>query len=118
MDKAKQLIDSILREGKRGTRVRFDDGSIMTTLHGTQLWTKNGGYHRLDGPAVVTNFGTAEWWVNGLPHRIDGPAVYHLHGPCKWYVNGRQFTEDEFNLYVDQTTGEVFVPPGKKLKYG
>jgi hypothetical protein len=56
-----------------------------------------------------------EWW--GFPDNPKGPTINHSRSFSGTYnVNGREFTEEEFNMYVDQTTGEVFVPPGKKLE--
>lgn len=34
-----------------------------------------------------------------------------------WFVNGQQFSESEFYRYVDTLSGEVLVPPGKKLHF-
>jgi hypothetical protein len=72
--------------------------------------------HRVGGPAVVhTRCDTSCWYHFGKRHRLDGPAVETGDGHDEWHVNGREFTEDEFYRYVDQLTGEVFVPPGKIL---
>jgi hypothetical protein len=79
-------------------------------------WWVNGKLHREDGPALDAKNGYGEWRFNGKTHRINGPAV-DFKNCRKWWVNGRQFTEDEFYMYVDQDTGEILVPPGKRLKY-
>jgi hypothetical protein len=81
-------------------------------------WAMHGKFHRTDGPARVWKNGMKEWWVDGKLHRIGGPSAENPLGiGKKWHVNGRRFTEDEYYRYVDPETGEVFVPPGKKLKY-
>jgi hypothetical protein len=94
-----------------------DDGPAMRTINGDEYWFKHGKLHRIDGPARVWKDGSKEWWVHGKVHRTDGPAVCGPWGPSQWFVGGRRFTEHEFDLYVDTTTGEAFVPPGKKLTY-
>lgn len=51
------------------------------------------------------------------PDNPNGPVINHSRSHSGTYtVNGREFTEEEFNLYVDQETGEVLVPAGKKLE--
>lgn len=56
-----------------------------------------------------------EWW--GFPDNPNGPVINHGRSHSGTYmVNGREFTEEEFNLYVDQETGEVLVPAGKRLE--
>lgn len=85
--------------------------------NGDTCWYVDGKLHREDGPALDWTNGHKTWYKNGMCHRIDGPAsIVPGHG-CAYFVGGRRFTEDEFNLYVDQETGEVLVPPGKKLTY-
>lgn len=82
--------------------------------HGDKKWFRHGVIHRDGGPAYISAEGREIWYKDGKCHRIDGPAVEH--GKYRWYfVNGRQFTEEEFYRYVDQDTGEVLVPPGRKL---
>lgn len=85
---------------------------------GVSRWLDDSGIvHREDGPAVIdTKHGLEVWYRFGKRHRLDGPACV-TSGGCEWYVDGRRFTETEFNLYVDPSTGEVFVPPGKKLEH-
>jgi hypothetical protein len=66
--------------------------------------------------------GAEEWRYRGALHRTDGPAKtsylgHELGLQQQYWVYGRRFTEDEFNLYIDQITGDVMVPPGKKLTY-
>lgn len=119
------------------------DATMSVRPSGTRQWRNRYGYHRLDGPAIVFAGGGEEWWINGQLHRVDGPAVetcigckeWYLHdkrhrlgGPAveyrstlgqkiQYWVRGVRFTENEYYLYVDQLTGEVLVPPGKKLTY-
>jgi hypothetical protein len=112
---------------------------------GTVYWIDSLGlYHNNSGPAVVYSNGSKEWYIQGTLHRMDGPAIERVHGPDEWllngkrhrlggpaveskcykwcpdqyWVHGRNFTEDEYYRFVDQLTGEMFTPPGKKLAYG
>ena len=57
-------------------------------VSGTEIWYKNGKYHRLDGPAVIRGNGTEIWYKDGLYHREDGPAVIHSNGEKYWWVDG------------------------------
>lgn len=84
--------------------------------NGDEEWRVRGKLHREDGPAVTSVYSGLEWHLHGECHRTDGPAIEHILGGKEWWVGGREFTEDEFNLYVDQLTGEVLVPPGKTLR--
>jgi hypothetical protein len=92
------------------------DGPAIERYSGIQEWRIKGKLHRIDGPARVWDNGQ-EWWVNGQPHRLDGPARELEHDQKQWWVNGIQLTEDEFYRFVDQLTGEVLIPPGKRLEY-
>lgn len=127
---AKTIIESTL-SGDESTLQKFNfgqewvdakylkhkvDGPAVLYNNGARAWFIHGKRHRLDGPAEVGR-DYQQWWVDGKRHRIDGPAIDYNNGEKQWFVNGRRFTEDEFNLYVDQNTGELFMPPGKKLKY-
>jgi hypothetical protein len=89
----------------------------VTLSNGCKQWRKDGLIHRVDGPAEVHPNGSKVWIQNGLLHRVGGPAIEFYPSGNSWYIQGRQFTIDEYYLFVDQTTGEVFVPPGKKLLY-
>jgi hypothetical protein len=97
-----------------------DGGPAVESTTGEKYWYQHGKLHREDGPAASSTKGIKEWWYMGLRHRIDGPAIEPQPGEkawSAWYVRGRQFTEEEFNLYVDQLTGDVLVPPGKRLDF-
>jgi hypothetical protein len=132
MTQSRAIIDSVTHsEGstRKKTRRGYEWHDVAGQLHrvdgpalewpdGSTSWYLHGQIHREDGPAQEWPDGSKQWWVHDRQHRTDGPAVEVAHGNKKWwYVNGRQFTEDEFNMYVDQTTGEVFLPPGKKLTH-
>lgn len=116
-------LDGPAREFNNGTKEWWVDGSLHRedgpAIDGPQgkFWFVRGLYHRTDGPAIEWADGSKEWHVNGLRHRVDGPADERSNGYKFWWINNRSFTEDEFYRYVDQATGEVFVPPGKKLEY-
>lgn len=119
-------------------------GPAIEHPNGSTEWFEYGIRHRTDGPAIDHPCGTREWYQNGVLHRIGGPAFEHaldrgadwykdgkrhrIGGPAREYrstlgaraeywVNDRRFTEEEYYRYVDQITGEVFVPPGKRLLF-
>lgn len=115
MTQSKAIIDSVVESEEESTRHVSPDGTVKWRNKDCKL-------HRRDGPAVEHparewSQGFDEWWVDGKLHRIDGPAVESMNGHGEWWVNGVQFTEDEFYRYVDHLTGEVLVPPGKKLAH-
>jgi hypothetical protein len=110
-------------EGDDGQKQWWVDGKLhrvggpaVVTPWGDEQWCENGHTHRDDGPAV-TSESHKSWYRHGRRHRVDGPAVETKDGRDEWWVNGRKLTEDEFYRYVDQETGEVLIPPGKKLSY-
>lgn len=115
-------------------RVRHrEDGPAVTFTEGGEQWWQKGQLHRDGGPAVVYRCGYEEWRVRGQLHCLTGPALVHrcgcwhnvgrcvkinpLASSIEWWVHGRQLIEEEFYRYVDVTTGEVFIPPGKTLTY-
>lgn len=137
MTKTKKIIDSVLVSGAGDhsdppTHIRSDgtkewldasgrphrvDGPAIIRPSGHMVWCQHGKMHRDDGPAVEFANGTTCWYKHDKRHRLNGPAIYSSRGDYEWWANNRQFTEDEFYMYVDQETGEVLVPPGKKLTY-
>lgn len=120
-------------------------GPAMTWPDGSYEYWVYGERHREDGPAIkyVTEkkrwyafAGTDPWYFcrilplcdsrpipncyevhfyHNSVHRLGGPAVNNPDGTQEWRVHGRKFTEDEYYLFVDQITGETFVPPGRQL---
>lgn len=109
MTNSKAIIDAVVESGKESTCFVCDTY--------TEWRNARGNLHREDGPAIKYNMGIDLWYKNGLRHRLGGPAIECVDGENHFYVNGRHFTEDEFYKYVDQETGEVFIPPGKKLEH-
>lgn len=118
----------------KGNKRHREDGPAVTYPDGGGQWWKDGLMHREDGPAVALNCGYTEWRTQGKLHCLVGPALihhcgcWHKNGHCvvldkplsrneEWWVHGRQLTEDEFYRFVDLATGEVFIPPGRKLEY-
>ena len=45
----------------------MDNITFIVTTDGTQLWYKNGEYHRDNGPSVIYNNGIQFWYKNGTP---------------------------------------------------
>ena len=42
------------------------------------------------------------WIKNGKPHREDGPAIEYASGKKEWWVNGVEYTEEEFNQWLEK----------------
>lgn len=108
-------------------KLHRDDGPAHDTS-AAQHWYRYDVRHRDDGPAIIGSDGSKAWLVNGEYHRVDGPAIEKSRVVNKknpgsrtyddeYYIHGRRFTEEEFYRYVDQDTGEVLVPPGRKLTH-
>lgn len=68
---------------------------VTANEYGT-FWTKDGVYHREDGPAMEYTDGTKIWWINGKLHREDGPAFEFPDGTQAWWLDGVQFNHDVF----------------------
>jgi hypothetical protein len=108
MTAVKTIVDSVVANYQR------------RTIHGdgTVVWKdQQNRFHCVDSPAIEYPNGGTCWYKHGNPHRVGGPAVTCWYGLDEYWIDGRRFTEHEYYLYVDQDTGEVLVPPGKKLKY-
>lgn len=143
--RAKLLVDAVTNSVKKiyndanglphrlnGPAIEYIDGSLVWCFHGQvhrtdgpavqmadghEEWQVHDQYHRDGGPAVTWANGTQEWFQHDKLHRVDGPAVTRLDGKDEYYVDGQPLTEEEFYRYVDQITGEVLIPPGKKLTH-
>jgi len=79
-----------------------NDIQEMTDIHGTQVWYKNGEYHRdNDLPAVIYHDGRKEWFKNGSRHRDnDLPALIHADGSQKWYKNGLRHRDNDLPAVI------------------
>lgn len=89
-----------------GSRHRTDGPAVLFT-NGHKEWWINGKRHRTDGPAVEYVSGTKEWWVDGELHRVNGPAIEFVDGTKEWWINYKQYTEHEFNEYIDLHTNKL-----------
>ena len=70
--------------------------------HG-RLWrNEEGEWHRDNGPALEYKNGTRWWFKNGKAHRLDGPAAEYHDGSKAWYIEGVEYTEKDFNEYMDE----------------
>jgi hypothetical protein len=130
MTKTKALIDVVVENSTKtahpigGThwqdadgKLHRDDGPAHESTY-VKAWYRHGQRHRDDGPALEYTNGSKVWYQHGLMHRIDGPALEYPDGLMdQYWVNDKRFTEEEFYKYVDHLTGEVLIPPGKKLTH-
>lgn len=68
---------------------------LKVAADGTQMWlTKDGTFHREDGPALVYRDGTEEWYENGYKHRKGGPAYSDGYGRQEYWLNGERHRAD------------------------
>ena len=86
--------------------------------HDSEVWIKDGKYHRTDGPAAITMMGSKSWFKNGKRHRNDGPAIVFANGGgIRWYLNGDYYYHFEHWLEANDEISDskkLFL----KLKYG
>ena len=61
---------------------------------GSQEWTLNGKWHRVDGPAFIKCDYEA-WWRFGKRHREDGPAVVR-QGDKEWWLNDNCYSFEKW----------------------
>jgi hypothetical protein len=95
---------------KEGTDIRWylnarlhrEDGPAIERADGSKEWYLNDQLHREDGPAVETADGSKLWYLNDQLHREDGPAVERADGSKAWYLNGIEYTEQEFNQWLEK----------------
>jgi len=71
-------------------------GPAIIHPDGTQVWYKNGIWHREDGPAVIYPDGTQFWYRYGECHREDGPAVIYADGSREWYLDDKKYSREDY----------------------
>jgi hypothetical protein len=80
------------------------DGPAVIYSNGDKKWFINGKRHRADGPAIELFNGDKYWFYNGVRHRLDGPAImFEMTGELCWYIEGKEYTEYEFNKYINES---------------
>lgn len=79
-----------------------EDGPAIEWSDGDKEWCLNGLRHREDGPAFEGKNGDKVWWINDELHREDGPACEWADGTKAWYLNGVEYTEKEFNQWLEK----------------
>lgn len=63
-------IDKVLDESGnfwycRHTYLNDSSYEYLEFAGGTEVWLKDGLWHREDGPARITRHGVKEWWLEG-----------------------------------------------------
>ena len=89
---------------------------ITIDAQGNKFWTRDGDYHREDGPAAEWADGDKYWWLNDRIHRVDGPAIESENGNKEWWLHGSHYTFDEWLDQNHELTDEEKVM--MKLQYG
>ena len=89
-----------LTEKRKPHEIDYYDGPERNIE--TEKWTKNGRFHRLDGPAFITYFDDINngvrselWYKDGFMHRKKGPAEvrYGRSGALEdevWWMDGKR----------------------------
>ena len=91
-----------------------EDGPAIEYASGSKEWYLYGKLHREDGPAVENCDGNKKWIVDGKLHRIDGPAIECANGTKKWWIDGKEFTEQQFNEYLNSKSTMIVDSVGTK----
>ena len=86
---------------KRTTRLDEPDPSggyseVSEYPDGRRVYTRDGDFHRTDGPAFVGVDGRQTWHLHGREHRLDGPAVTYPDGHAEYWIEGVHLSEEEF----------------------
>ena len=98
-------------------KLHREDGPAFESGDGSNSWWLNGQLHRDDGPAIDDANGSKQWWKKGKRHRIDGPAVEWPNGSKEWFLNGIEYTEKEFQQWLDNKhlNERIQTPPKRKI---
>ena len=79
-----------------------EDGPAIIEKDGSKAWYLNGNLNREDGPAIELASGSKYWYLDGKLHREDSPAIEYASGKKEWWVNGVEYTEEEFNQWLEK----------------
>ena len=72
-------------------------GRCYCKLQAAYYWIgKNKVYHREDGPAVLYDSGTEIWMKDGMWHRLDGPALSSKDFPNTYWINDKAVSDEDF----------------------
>ena len=63
---------------------------VTLNTNGTEIWIKNGKFHKTNGTAFIRPDGTEVWYKDDIFHRIGGPSIIHADGTEFWYLNGKK----------------------------
>ncbi len=58
---------------------------------------------------VIVDDNKNTFWYNEADqlHRLDGPAIEHVDGHKEWYLRGIKYSEQEFNLIMENQTFDI-----------
>ncbi len=84
-------------------KAEWDDNIIQNLPDGSYVdrndsvcYTKNGKFHREDGPAIEYYNGDKCWYRNGEIHREDGPSIEFSNGRKFWFVGGEWCAKESY----------------------
>lgn len=78
--------------------------------YGFIVYYQNNLIHREKGPAIECENGSKVWCLHGNKHREDGPAVMEANGILEYWIHGVQYTEEEFNFYLEKKELQKTLP--------
>jgi hypothetical protein len=85
---------------KNGKWHREDGGPAKTWEDGSVEYYINGKLHREDGgPAVEYPYGYKAWYQHDKNHRTDGPAIIHKNGETEYWINGIKTYKEAVEVY-------------------
>jgi len=93
--------------------VMHRDGKEPSWINGKndKRWSKEGRYHREDGPAIIYANGTCRYYQDGELHREDGPAIINNNNnESSFFITGirvdQQIVENPSSQTIQQITNE------------
>lgn len=85
----------IVYRNKLGMLHRLYGPAYISKIYDTEIWYKEGEFHRVDGPAIRHKT-VHVWYYEGKLHRIGGPAITSQGGPKQYWIHGQRLSPKEY----------------------
>jgi hypothetical protein len=73
--------------------------AYVSKRHDTEIWYKEGQYHRIGGPAI-RHKKNMQWFKDGKRHREDGPAVIGPAIPPGYWIDGEKYSPKQYKKEI------------------